>query len=144
MSLTSQQNLSFQRNHFFMDFLLLTKQNYRQVQLVWRSLCVLRVDVRSREQTFFYTRHLAPTGWPLRVHDATLCKQFWYCNTGSLDHRGQGQIMLRASGDFQHLFFLKGYNFLHVIQHDQGFCHSCRILNLRNLPSLNLRMFTVL
>jgi hypothetical protein len=29
-----------------------------------------------------------------------------------------------------------------LIQHGQGFCHSCRVLELRYLPNISLRMFT--
>jgi hypothetical protein len=38
--------------------------------------------------------------------------------------------------------FQKGYHLL--IQHDQGSCHSCRVLELRNLPNFSLRMFMII
>jgi hypothetical protein len=51
----------------------------------------------------------------------------------------------RQSGTSCGLLVLLPRNVLNLfIQHDQGFCHGCRILQLRNLPNLSLRMCTVL
>jgi hypothetical protein len=63
----------------------------------------------------------------LTVHNIDSKKIFIWQNSFSLDTDS-------ANIDLKWIYRL--------IQHGQGFCHSCRVLKLRYLPNISLRMFT--